>query len=115
MPAIDYNLGFYQVAKHYYFPGWHQQSTLFAPDEQGRDGRASPTRPRRSSRRSAGECRLRPRRGRGHPAEALQRSRPRRRDHPHLAAEILDAMRAGWDEVVAEETASPNFAKVWNR
>lgn len=29
MPAIDLNLGFYQVAKHYYFPGWHQQSTLF--------------------------------------------------------------------------------------
>ena len=26
-PAIDLNLGFYQVAKHYYFPGWHQQST----------------------------------------------------------------------------------------
>jgi len=29
MPAIDLNLGFYQIAKHYYFPGWHQQSTLF--------------------------------------------------------------------------------------
>ncbi len=29
MPAIDLNLGFYQVAKHYYFPGWHQQSTTF--------------------------------------------------------------------------------------
>ncbi len=29
MPAIDLNLGFYNIAKHYYFPGWHQQSTLF--------------------------------------------------------------------------------------
>jgi TRAP-type mannitol/chloroaromatic compound transport system substrate-binding protein len=29
MPAIDLSLGFYQVAKEYYFPGWHQQSTLF--------------------------------------------------------------------------------------
>lgn len=28
-PAIDLKLGFYQVAKHYYFPGWHQQSTTF--------------------------------------------------------------------------------------
>ena len=27
MPAIDLKLGFYQIAKHYYFPGWHQQST----------------------------------------------------------------------------------------
>ncbi|MEM7443501.1 MAG: TRAP transporter substrate-binding protein [Pseudomonadota bacterium] len=29
MPAIDLNLGFHQVAGHYYFPGWHQQSTMF--------------------------------------------------------------------------------------
>jgi TRAP-type mannitol/chloroaromatic compound transport system substrate-binding protein len=29
MPAIDLDLGFHQIAKHYYFPGWHQQSTLF--------------------------------------------------------------------------------------
>lgn len=27
MPAIDRTLGFYQVAKFNYFPGWHQQST----------------------------------------------------------------------------------------
>ena len=26
MPAIDQNLGFYNLAKHNYFPGWHQQS-----------------------------------------------------------------------------------------
>jgi TRAP-type mannitol/chloroaromatic compound transport system substrate-binding protein len=28
MPAMDLTLGFHQVAKHYYFPGWHQMSTL---------------------------------------------------------------------------------------
>ncbi|MCW5751718.1 MAG: TRAP transporter substrate-binding protein [Alphaproteobacteria bacterium] len=28
MPVMDLSLGFHQVAKHYYFPGWHQQSTL---------------------------------------------------------------------------------------
>ena len=28
MPAIDLELGFYQIAKHYYFPGWHHQSTF---------------------------------------------------------------------------------------
>jgi len=27
MPAIDRSLGFYQIAKFNYFPGWHQQST----------------------------------------------------------------------------------------
>lgn len=29
MPAIDARLGFYKVAKNNYFPGWHQQATLF--------------------------------------------------------------------------------------
>ena len=28
LPAIDLTLGFHQVAKHYYFPGWHQQATV---------------------------------------------------------------------------------------
>lgn len=29
MPAIDARLGFYKVVKNNYFPGWHQQATLF--------------------------------------------------------------------------------------
>lgn len=29
MPAIDQRLGFYKVAKYNYFPGWHQQATVF--------------------------------------------------------------------------------------
>ena len=28
MPAIDQSLGLHQVARHYYFPGWHQQATI---------------------------------------------------------------------------------------
>ena len=28
MPDIDLTLGFHQVAKHYYFPGWHQQTSV---------------------------------------------------------------------------------------
>ncbi len=29
VPAVDLKMGFYQAAKHYYFPGWHQQSTFY--------------------------------------------------------------------------------------
>ncbi len=29
MPSIDLQLGLYRMAKHYYFPGWHQPATLF--------------------------------------------------------------------------------------
>jgi TRAP-type mannitol/chloroaromatic compound transport system substrate-binding protein len=28
MPAVDRSLGFYKVAKHYYFPGWHQPASI---------------------------------------------------------------------------------------
>jgi TRAP-type mannitol/chloroaromatic compound transport system substrate-binding protein len=28
MPVMDLSLGFHQVAKYYYFPGWHQQATV---------------------------------------------------------------------------------------
>ena len=28
MPVMDLSLGFHQVAKHYYFPGWHQMATF---------------------------------------------------------------------------------------
>ena len=29
MPSIDEGIGLFQVAKHYYFPGWHQQRMRF--------------------------------------------------------------------------------------
>jgi TRAP-type mannitol/chloroaromatic compound transport system substrate-binding protein len=28
MPSIDYDLGFYQIAKFNYYPGWHQQASF---------------------------------------------------------------------------------------
>ena len=28
MPSIDKELGLYKIAKHNYFPGWHQQSSI---------------------------------------------------------------------------------------
>jgi TRAP-type mannitol/chloroaromatic compound transport system substrate-binding protein len=28
MPAVDRSLGFYKIAKHYYFPGWHQPASI---------------------------------------------------------------------------------------
>jgi len=28
MPSIDLDLGFYQIAKYNYFPGWHQQASI---------------------------------------------------------------------------------------
>ena len=42
MPTMDIKLGFHQIAKFNYFPGWHQQvSVQRVPDEQGGLGRAA--------------------------------------------------------------------------
>ena len=42
MPTMDTRLGFHQIAKFNYFPGWHQQSLVQrVPDEQGCVGRTA--------------------------------------------------------------------------
>lgn len=28
MPVLDQNIGLYEIAKYYYFPGWHQQASI---------------------------------------------------------------------------------------
>lgn len=40
MPSIDYDLGFYQIAKFNYFPGWHQQASIgeLLMNKKGWDG-----------------------------------------------------------------------------
>ncbi len=115
MPAIDLKLGFYQVAKHYYFPGWHQQATLFElminKDEWealGDDTRAL----------FEAVCEANIAYGLAE-GEAIQFAALKELQEKGVTIhkwppEILDALRAGWLEVVEEEKASnPNFDKVW--
>ncbi|MGF1657826.1 MAG: TRAP transporter substrate-binding protein [Rubrimonas sp.] len=116
MPAIDYNLGFYQVAKHYYFPGWHQQSTMFdlmvnkdeweGLSDQGRAMIETVCEANVAHSLAEGEAIQ---------FDALAKIEAEGVTIHRWNDEILDALRAGWDEVVAEEVASnPNFVKVWN-
>lgn len=115
MPAIDYNLGFYQVAKHYYFPGWHQQSTLFdlMMNKDEWDALSDQTKAIFETVCEANVA-YGLAEGEAIQSEALQKIEAEGVTIHTWPPEILDAMRAAWDEVVAEETASnPNFAKVW--
>jgi len=45
-PAVDRPLGFYKVAKHYYFPGWHQPSSILelVVNQQTWEGLSAPQR-----------------------------------------------------------------------
>lgn len=115
MPAIDLNLGFYQVAKHYYFPGWHQQATLFdlminldlweSLDES-------------TQLKIETVCDAAITHGLAE-GEAIQFAAMETLEGHGVTLhkwpqEILDALRAGWEEVVAEEAAKDaDFARAW--
>ncbi|WP_209002075.1 TRAP transporter substrate-binding protein [Stappia albiluteola] len=115
MPAIDLKLGFYQVAKHYYFPGWHQQSTLFElminKDEW--DALSDDT---RALIETVCEANIAYGLAEGEAIQfaALKELQDKGVTIHTWPPEVLDALRAAWGEVVAEEAANnPNFAKAW--
>ena len=115
MPAIDFNLGFYQVAKHYYFPGWHQQSTLFDLminlDEWN-----DLSEEQQAIIQTVCEANIAYGLAEGEAIqfEALEKIKAQGVTVHTWKPEILDAMRGAWAEVVAEETAkNPNFKRVW--
>ncbi len=116
MPAIDYNLGFYQVAKHYYFPGWHQQSTMFdlMINKDEWDGLNDQ---QKAMFETVCEANIAYGLAEGEAiqAEALRKIREAGVTIHKWDPEILDALRAAWEEVVAEESAkNPTFKRVWD-
>jgi TRAP-type mannitol/chloroaromatic compound transport system substrate-binding protein len=115
MPAIDYNLGFYQVAKHYYFPGWHQQSTMFDlminldewNDLSDQQKAIFETVCEANVAYGLAE-------GEAIQSEALRKVQEEGVTVHTINDEVLTALRGAWDEVVAEETASnENFKRIW--
>jgi len=115
MPAIDRELGFHEIAKHYYFPGWHQQSTFLElminkdkwdglkPDQQAQIQAACGD----NFRHSIAE------------GEALQFQAITDLQAAGVTVhkwpdDMMAAFKGAWDEVVAEEVAADaDFARVW--
>lgn len=115
MPAIDLNLGFYQVAQHYYFPGWHQQSTLFdlminldlweSLDELTQFRIETVCDANIAYGLAEGEALQ---------FEALAELEERGVTIHTFSDEILAALEEAWLEVAAEEAArDADFARVW--
>lgn len=116
MPAIDLKLGFFQVAKHYYFPGWHQQSTLFdlMINKDEWDALSDDT---KALFETVCEANIAYGLAEGEAIQfaALQDLQEKGVTIHTWSPEILDALRAAWLEVVEEEKqANPNFAKAWD-
>jgi len=115
MPAIDLNLGFYQVAKHYYFPGWHQQSTMFdlMINKDAWDGLNPVQQAQIETTCLAGVARGLSE-GEAIQFKALKELKEKGVNIHRWPPEILDKLKAAWMEVVKEESAkNADFKKVW--
>ncbi|TCL08383.1 TRAP-type mannitol/chloroaromatic compound transport system substrate-binding protein [Shimia isoporae] len=116
MPAIDQNLGFYNIAKHYYFPGWHQQSTVQelliskakwdSMDDRQRGLIQTACKANVANQLAEGEAIQ---------GKALADMKEQGVTIHKWNDEMLGTFKAAWEEVVAEEAAAnPDFQKVWD-
>ncbi len=115
MPAIDLDLGFYQVTKHYYFPGWHQPSTLGELIINLERWNELSERQKAVLEMACGDN-IRRSLAEGEAAQfkALQELQGYGVQLHTWPDEMLAAYRAAWEVVVAEEAANdPDFARVW--
>jgi len=115
MPAIDLKLGFYQVAKHYYFPGWHQQSTLFdlMMNKEAYDA-LSDTQKAQIDSVCGDAIRYGLAEGEAIQFAALQELEKLGVQIHSWPPEVLAALEQAWDEVVQEQVAADaDFARVW--
>jgi len=115
-PVIDEGFGFYQVSKYYYFPGWHQPSSIsglfvnldlwkgMSDQHQAMIELACGDMVRHVLARSESEQ-----------APAMQRMRDQHDVKiKYWPQEFLDAYEKAWQEVVAEESErNANFKKIY--
>ncbi len=115
MPAIDLNLGFYQIAKHYYFPGWHQQSTFFELmiNLDVWNG-LSPTQQQQINTTCGDNMRFAIAEGEALQAEAINALKESGTIFHVWPDEIMMAFKDAWEEVAIEEAQrDPDFARSW--
>ncbi|HAS62463.1 MAG TPA: C4-dicarboxylate ABC transporter [Vibrio sp.] len=114
-PAIDERLGFHKVAKYNYFPGWHQQSTVFEllinKDTWGQMS---------SAQQSAVETTCMATmtysiaEGEALQYSAMEKAKDNGVEIRYWNEEMLTLFETTWMEVVEEKkNADPFFNKVW--
>ncbi|MDA0237364.1 MAG: TRAP transporter substrate-binding protein, partial [Proteobacteria bacterium] len=115
VPTVDESSNFYQVVKHYYFPGWHQATAaghLFFNMDVWNS--LSPYHKRVVEVACGENVKHMIAEGEATQAPALRRMVEKHGVKIHYwKPEFLAAFKGAWDEVVKEESAkNPNFKKV---
>jgi TRAP-type mannitol/chloroaromatic compound transport system substrate-binding protein len=115
MPAVDQPLGFSRVAKHYYFPGWHQPSSLLEllVNRDVWEGMAPEQRALVETACNANAM-WSLTRGLAIQSAALDAYEAEGVTLERWSPEMLALFREAADEVMAEASASdPTFAEAW--
>jgi TRAP-type mannitol/chloroaromatic compound transport system substrate-binding protein len=115
MPTMDLRLGFYRVAKYYYFPGWHQQTSIgqlyisknkwaeLSPHQK--DVVELGCKAQMLQEYAEAEARQ---------FGAMKELKAKGVHIRKWPPDMLKAMEIKWEEVVREESAkNENFRKVW--
>lgn len=115
MPIMDLTLGLHQVAKHYYFPGWHQMSSyqhLFI--SKAKWGEFSDT--QKEIIKASCDTNMFQMMAEAEivQVQAIKDIQAKGVTLHYWDKPILDAMRKAWFEVVKEQSdKSPDFKKAW--
>lgn len=115
MPAVDLNVGFHRVAKHYYFPGWHQPATLVdLMINLDRWRELSPVHQAQVEIACGAAMRDNIAAAEAANFKALQELRAKGVELHRWPPEILVAFEQAWQEVAAELAAEdPDFRRAW--
>ncbi|WP_262691421.1 TRAP transporter substrate-binding protein [Kordiimonas aestuarii] len=115
MPAVDYRMGFYEVAKHYYFPGWHQQSTFFELMINLDAWNAlTDTQKVQVEAACSSNVRYGISEGEALQADAMVALEAKGVQIHTWSPEVLAELRTAWNEVARDLVAKdPEFARVW--
>ena len=116
-PAIDDSLGMYEHATHYYFPGWHQQTSMIV-FMMNLDSWNALTDQQQAAIEEVCAANVTRTMAQG---EAIQLAPLAKMEAENgtithrWSPEMLAAFEGAWDEVVAEKTAeSEEFKRVWD-
>jgi TRAP-type mannitol/chloroaromatic compound transport system substrate-binding protein len=117
LPIMDQKLGFHQVAKFYYFPGWHQQATFleFYINRKKWDSLADTQ--KAVIELACGDL-TREVIAEGEATQWRAMTEMRDKNGVQIKKwppEIMAAFEKAWNEVIAEESkANPNFKRVFD-
>jgi TRAP-type mannitol/chloroaromatic compound transport system substrate-binding protein len=116
MPAIDLKLGFYELANYYYFPGWHQPSTMYDLMINKDKWDALPRTKKTQIETVCGDnIRYGLAEGEALQYDALRELTAKGVNIHRWPEPIMEAFKGAWREVAAEQSsADPSFRQVWN-